>query len=164
MPLIKTWLFSQQFIVGSETTSTTLLWTMLYLLHHEDVQARVHWEIEKVGQKTELLHFRLAKLLQNQTACCRIFELFLIPNTYPFAQVIGSDREPSFSDRSSMPFTHAVVTESLRMTSFASLGIPHFTSARTTVGRKGDGEEGGKGFSLPAGTTVINSHPASKRS
>ena len=64
----KTSLFSQQFIVGSETTSTTLLWTMLYLLHHEDVQARVHWEIEKVGQKTELLHFKLAKLSQNQTA------------------------------------------------------------------------------------------------
>ena len=35
--------------MGSETTSTTLLWTMLYLLHHEDVQARVHWEIDKVG-------------------------------------------------------------------------------------------------------------------
>ena len=74
--------------------------------------------------------------------------------------MIGTDREPSFSDRSSMPFTHAVVTESLRMTSFASLGIPHFSSARTTVGRrKGDGEEGGKGFSLPAGTTVRNSLP-----
>ena len=51
MPLIKTSLFSQQFIVGSETTSTTLLWTMLYLLHHEDVQARVHWEIEKVDRR-----------------------------------------------------------------------------------------------------------------
>ena len=58
-----------------------------------------------------------------------------------------------------MPFTHAVVTESLRMTSFASLGIPHFTSARATVGRKGDGEEGGKGFSLPAGTTVSTVTP-----
>ena len=41
-----------QFIVGSETTSTMLLWTMLYLLHHEDAQAMVHGEIEKVGQDT----------------------------------------------------------------------------------------------------------------
>jgi hypothetical protein len=62
---------------------------------------------------------------------------------------MGSERDPSFSDRSSMPLTHAVVTESLRMTSFASLGIPHFTSARTSVSGGKEGAGGGKGFSLP---------------
>ena len=47
-----------------------------------------------------------------------------------------------------MPFTHAVIMESLRMT--FQLGIPHFTSATANVAAAA----GSKGFSLPRGTTV----------
>ena len=40
--------FIDLFIAGMETTSTSLLWTFLYLLHHPDVKHRVHDELDKV--------------------------------------------------------------------------------------------------------------------
>ena len=36
------------FIAGMETTSTSLLWTFLYLLHHPDIKQRIHEEIDQV--------------------------------------------------------------------------------------------------------------------
>ncbi|BFZ12387.1 hypothetical protein BsWGS_15427 [Bradybaena similaris] len=36
------------FIAGSETTSTTMLWFMLYMIHHQDVQKKIFKEIEEV--------------------------------------------------------------------------------------------------------------------
>ena len=39
------------FIAGMETTSSALLWTFLYMLHHPDIQAKVHDEIDQVSHK-----------------------------------------------------------------------------------------------------------------
>ena len=36
------------FLAGMETTSTSLLWTFLYLLHHPDIKNNVHEEIDRV--------------------------------------------------------------------------------------------------------------------
>lgn len=36
------------FIAGMETTSSALLWTILFMLHHPDIQAKVHAEIDQV--------------------------------------------------------------------------------------------------------------------
>ena len=36
------------FLAGMETTSSALLWTILYLLHHPDIQTRVHEELDRV--------------------------------------------------------------------------------------------------------------------
>ena len=36
------------FIAGMETTSSSLLWTFFYLLHHPEVQKRVHQELDEV--------------------------------------------------------------------------------------------------------------------
>lgn len=39
-------------------------------------------------------------------------------------EVIGSERLPSLDDRDAMPYTQAFVTELLRFSSVASLGVP----------------------------------------
>ena len=44
------------FIAGMETTSTTLLWTYLLLLHHPEVKRKVHQEIDKVIIVHFILH------------------------------------------------------------------------------------------------------------
>ena len=40
--------FIDLFIAGMETTSTSLLWTFLYLLHNPEVKNKVHNELDKV--------------------------------------------------------------------------------------------------------------------
>ena len=35
------------FLAGMETTSSSLLWTFLYLLHHPEVQSKVHQELDE---------------------------------------------------------------------------------------------------------------------
>jgi len=37
------------FIAGQDTTSSSILWTFLYLLHHPDVQTKVHQELDEVS-------------------------------------------------------------------------------------------------------------------
>ncbi|XP_073515165.1 vitamin D 25-hydroxylase isoform X2 [Phyllobates terribilis] len=59
--------------------------------------------------------------------------------------VVGPHRTPTFEERSSMPYTEAVLHEILRFCNIAPLGIFHATSRDTVV----------RGYSIPAGTTVI---------
>ncbi len=43
------------FLLGTETTSTSLLWTFLYMLHFPEIQKKVHDEIDQV---VELMNFK----------------------------------------------------------------------------------------------------------
>ena len=36
------------FIAGSETTSTTLLWSIVFLMRHPEIQERIHTELDGV--------------------------------------------------------------------------------------------------------------------
>ena len=36
------------FLAGMETTSTSLRWTFLFLLHHPEVQEKIHQELDEV--------------------------------------------------------------------------------------------------------------------
>ena len=48
--------FIDLFLAGMETTSTSLLWTFLYLLHHPDIKRTVHQEIDRVRyNKSDLI-------------------------------------------------------------------------------------------------------------
>ena len=40
--------FIDLFVAGMETTSSSIIWTFLYLLHHPDVKNRIHEELDKV--------------------------------------------------------------------------------------------------------------------
>ena len=50
--------------------------------------------------------------------------------------VIGLSREPSLSDRPSMPYMEACLLETLRYISHVPLAVPHATTCDTTVGGK----------------------------
>jgi cytochrome P450 len=62
------------FVAGSETTSTTILWFMLYMIHNPNVQKKVYKEIEEVvgtareptlNDKTKL-HYLNAAIMETQ--------------------------------------------------------------------------------------------------
>ncbi|XP_071975281.1 vitamin D 25-hydroxylase isoform X2 [Engystomops pustulosus] len=59
--------------------------------------------------------------------------------------VVGQNRIPTLEERSSMPYTEAVLHEVLRFCNIAPLGIFHATSRDTVV----------RGYSIPEGTTII---------
>ena len=40
--------FIDLFVAGMETTSSSIIWTFLYLLHHPDVKNKIHEELDKV--------------------------------------------------------------------------------------------------------------------
>ena len=40
--------FIDLFVAGMETTSSSIIWTFLYLLHHPDVKNRIHEELDEV--------------------------------------------------------------------------------------------------------------------
>ena len=46
------------FVAGMETTSTSLMWTFLYLIHHQDVQKRVHQELDEVKMSNITIEYR----------------------------------------------------------------------------------------------------------
>ncbi|XP_026731057.1 farnesoate epoxidase-like [Trichoplusia ni] len=80
---------------GMETVSNTAVFMLLYIVRNDDVQKRLHDEID---------------------------------------EVIGSQRAPALSDRSRMVYTEAVLLESLRISSVASVGIPHMALEDARLG------------------------------
>lgn len=94
------------FLAGTETTSTTLLWALVYLINHPDVQENVQAEIDRV---------------------------------------IGQSRLPSMADRSSMPYTDAVIHEIQRMGNIVPLNAPRMAARDTTLG----------GYFIPKGTAIM---------
>lgn len=47
------------FVAGSDTTSLTINWTILYLLHHPPVQAKLHDELDRVVGRSRFSHLSL---------------------------------------------------------------------------------------------------------
>jgi cytochrome P450 len=46
--------------------------------------------------------------------------------------IVGTSRSPTFDDESSLPYTRAIVKETLRMRPVTSIGTPHYTTAPIT--------------------------------
>ncbi|XP_071094304.1 steroid 17-alpha-hydroxylase/17,20 lyase-like [Haliotis cracherodii] len=102
---------SDIFAAGMDTSRFTLLWTLLELAQHPDIQDKLHTEVDRA---------------------------------------LGSSHYPSVSDRSSLPYTDAVLHESMRLHTVVPSGLPHKTLCDTKVG----------GYDIPKGTTVFINHYA----
>ncbi|XP_042557826.1 cytochrome P450 2U1 [Dipodomys spectabilis] len=100
------YIISDLFFAGTDTTTNSLLWCLLYMSLNPDVQEKVHEEIERV---------------------------------------IGSDRAPSLTDKTHMPYTEATIMEVQRLTVVVPLAIPHMTSEKTVL----------QGYTIPKGTMVL---------
>ena len=77
------------FWIGAETTSSSLSWAFLFLLHHPEVQTRVQAEIDSV---------------------------------------VGEGRNVSLEDKTDLPYTNAVLMESMRMATIVPNALPHSAS------------------------------------
>ncbi|ODM87553.1 Farnesoate epoxidase [Orchesella cincta] len=94
------------FFAGSETTSLTLSFAMLYLILNTEAQRNAQQELDRV---------------------------------------VGSSRQVFLSDKPTLPWTEAIVLETLRLSSIAPLGVPHLMLADTMF----------HGYFLPKDVTVI---------
>lgn len=75
------------FLLGAETTSSSLLWSILFLLHHPEIQRKVQSEIDEV--------------------------------------VGGTQRRVGLEDKALLPYTNAVLMESMRMATIVPNALPH---------------------------------------
>ncbi|EFX83937.1 hypothetical protein DAPPUDRAFT_194538 [Daphnia pulex] len=92
------------FTAGSDTSSGTIGFMVLYMINYPTIQQKIREEIENV---------------------C-------------------GDSLPSLAHRASLPFTDAFITEVMRMSSVAPLGIPHLAMKETQL----------LGFTIPKGSIV----------
>ncbi|XP_049964331.1 probable cytochrome P450 304a1 [Schistocerca serialis cubense] len=59
--------------------------------------------------------------------------------------VVGNSRLPNLNDRLHLPYTEAILRETMRMQTLLPIGIPHAATENTTL----------QGYSIPKGTVVI---------
>ncbi|KAJ5192837.1 hypothetical protein N7449_008979 [Penicillium cf. viridicatum] len=89
---------------------------------------------------------------------CGVLEVFILAAvTFPevmekarqeIETVVGTDRLPGFDDLPNLPYTCAVVTESLRWRTIAPLGFPHMNTQ----------DDEYNGYRIPKGTTILPNH------
>ncbi|KAL6030923.1 hypothetical protein STEG23_026897, partial [Scotinomys teguina] len=95
------------FFTGTETTSTTLRWALLYISVDSEVQV-------------------FGFFVTNQ--------MFIEKVQAEIDRVIGHGRQPCTADRESMPYTNAVIHEVQRMGNIIPLNVPREVTADTTLG------------------------------
>uniref|UniRef100_A0A8C4VFE8 Cytochrome P450 2D14-like n=1 Tax=Gopherus evgoodei TaxID=1825980 RepID=A0A8C4VFE8_9SAUR len=96
------------FTAGTETTSTTLRWALLYMLLHPDIQSLPQCPLPTTDQLFSGVQEEIDK-------------------------VIGRDRSPQMEDLVNMPYTNAVIHEIQRYGDITPVGVPHMTYRDTEL-------------------------------
>lgn len=118
---------AETFGAGVETTSTTLLWILAYLLHHPEVKALT------LQHKVWYMLVLQWCLQISFTMCARcVFPVTLqvqMRIQKELDEQVGRDRPVSMSDRSRLPYLDCVINEGMRIRPVSPVLIPH--TART---------------------------------
>ncbi|XP_037614884.1 steroid 17-alpha-hydroxylase/17,20 lyase isoform X1 [Sebastes umbrosus] len=123
---------AEAFGAGVETTSTTLLWILAYLLHHPEVRMMSscgRWMV--IGYKWRA---RCAPPLQVQERVQKELD-----------EHVGSDRAVCVSDRGRLPYLDCVINEGMRIRPVSPVLIPHTAMTDSSIG----------GHSVSRGTRVL---------
>ena len=119
--------FVDLFLGGIETTSSTLLWAILILVHFPGKN------MKKVYLKIQSIIFAF---LECQTKMVEEIE-----------HVVGCDRLPSLEDRSELNYTSSFIHEAMRYTTFVPLSMFQQSTDEITY----------KGYKLPKDTFLVQS-------
>ena len=99
-----------------------------------------------------ILHDAFTAGSETTTTTLRWANLLLVrnPNVQEKAaqeilDVVGSNKSPRLSDKDKLPYVNAVVNETLRFSSVIPLGVPHKTTADTTLA----------GYKIPKDTQIL---------
>lgn len=135
-------------LLGFDTISTALSWSVMYLVSYPEIQERLYQELSEYGWLTlgiSLSFYPTGKLKSNKGICGElwffnqvkiwdiptfIIILNLIVNNLFFClfaeDKVGLDRTPLLSDKTSLPFLEAFILETFRHSSFLPFTIPHW--------------------------------------
>lgn len=112
------------------------------------------------GTESYLTHENLVMTLGNiffaatGTSCEALTWAIMFVTAYPEVQkrvheeidrVVGTGRLPRLCDRCDMPYTQAVIMESMRLGTIVPLGVPHVAARDTTI----------SGYTIPEGTMLM---------
>nr|QLC36641.1 cytochrome P450 17A2 [Kryptolebias hermaphroditus] len=120
---------AEAFGAGVETTSTTLLWILAYLLHHPEVQTPgvLLPDPEGSGLTSGYL-FQVQERVQKE-----------------LDEHVGSERTVSVSDRGQLPYLECVINEGMRIRPVSPVLIPHTALTDSSIG----------GHAVTRGTRVL---------
>ncbi|KAK6186253.1 hypothetical protein SNE40_008324 [Patella caerulea] len=128
---------------------------MDYLIHARRQAAIEDPEIENIITDTHLVHtcsdiFSAGIDTTRQTINWTILLLVAYPEIQTKVQaeldkVLDAGQAPTLNDRERLPYTEAVLHESMRLCPVAPLGLPHSTRCDTTIGE----------YEIPKGTMVL---------
>lgn len=127
-------------IAGTETTTNTLRWAMLYMALYPNIQGQ--WDM--FGQFPFFrffLFFFVVSIIVLQSLILHLKERV----HREIDSVLPSGRMPTLEDKQKMPYVEAVLHEVLRFCNIVPLGIFRATSQDANV----------NGYTIPKGTMVI---------
>ncbi len=114
------------FGAGTETTSNTLRWALLFMIKYPEVQGVI-----EINQKCLFLLLALKNYHQHAF----FYDYFLSEKVQSeIDQVIGQTRQPLMDDRTNLPYTYAVIHEIQRFANIITFTPPRMANKDTAVG------------------------------
>ncbi|KAI1238488.1 Cytochrome P450 2U1, partial [Lamprotornis superbus] len=119
------------FIAGTDTTSNTLLWCLLYMSLYPEVQdCKAPDGCSETGANSdsEEITWSVSEKVHAEIEA-----------------VLGRDKVPSLAHKAQMPFTEATIMEVQRMTAVVPLSIPRMASETAVL----------QGYTIPKGSVIV---------